>query len=201
MQLAGRLHGRALQEWNLIPPAERQTYQSSTAGLRMCLNPGNKTLAALDFRHITQKETESVSDFIRRLEHTFQIAFGRDPMLAETRDVLLYGKLQDSLKIDLVSRAPPISGAQSYQELCIAAKNEERRLAELKRKKQYARGYSSQNQANKTNQQHQPPQLRKDNQRGNLFSVNKLNATFVIAPIFLLGTADFLKLKVKEKLE
>ena len=53
-------------------------------------------------------------------------------MSVETRDVLLYGKLQDGLRIDLVSKAPAISGAQSYKELCIAAKNEERRLAELK---------------------------------------------------------------------
>ena len=132
VQSAGHLRGKALQKWNLIPPAECQTYQSSTAALRMCLDHGNKTLADLDFRHITQKETESVSDFIRRLECTFQIAFGRDPMSAETGDVLLNGKLQDDLQIDLVSRAPAISGAQNYQELCIAAKNEERRLAELK---------------------------------------------------------------------
>ena len=56
---------------------------------------------------------------------------------------------------------------QLYQgHRAIAAKNEERQLAELKRKKQNARGDGSQNQANKTNQQHQPPQLRKDNQRG-----------------------------------
>ena len=45
IQLAGHLHGRALQEWNLIPPAEYQTYQSSTAALRMRLDCGNKTLA------------------------------------------------------------------------------------------------------------------------------------------------------------
>ena len=150
MQLAGYLHGRALQEWDLIPPAECQTYQSSTAALRMHLDPGNKMLAALDFRHITQKETENVSDFIRRFESTFQVAFGRDPMSPETRNVLPYGRLQNGLQIDLVSKAPAISGAQSYQELCIAAKNEETRLAELKRKRQYARGDSSQNQANKT---------------------------------------------------
>ena len=68
--------------------------------LRMCLNPGNKTLAALDFRCITQKESESVFDFIRRLENTFQIAFGRDPMSADTRDALLYGKLQGGLHAD-----------------------------------------------------------------------------------------------------
>ena len=54
-------------------------------------------------------------------------------MSPETRDVLLYGKLQDGLWIDLVSKAPAISRAQNCQELCIAAKNEERRLAELKR--------------------------------------------------------------------
>ena len=73
-------------------------------------------LDALDFRHITKKETKSVSDFIRRLANTFQIAFGHDPMSAETRDWLLYGKLQDGLRIDLVSKPPAISGAQSYQE-------------------------------------------------------------------------------------
>ena len=76
----------------------------------------------MDFRHITQKENESVSDFIMRLECTFQIAFGHDHMSLDARDVLLYGKLQDGLRIDLVSKAPAISGAQNYRELCIAAK-------------------------------------------------------------------------------
>ena len=55
--------------------------------------------------------------------------------LTEIRDVLLYGRLQDGLQTDLVSKAQVISGAQSYKELCIAAKNEERWLAELKQKK------------------------------------------------------------------
>ena len=122
IQLAGYLHGRALQEWNLITTTDRTTYQSAVVALRTWLDPGNKTLTALDFRYIIQKETENVSDFIRRLERTFQIACGHDPMSAETKDVLLYGKLQDGLRIDLVSKAPAISGAQSYQELCIAAK-------------------------------------------------------------------------------
>ena len=83
-------------------------------------------MSAIDFRHITQKESESVSDFSRRLVCTFQLAFGHDPMSAEARDVLLYGKLQDGLRNDLISKAPAISEAQSYKELCIAAKNEER---------------------------------------------------------------------------
>ena len=42
--------------------------------------------------------------------------------LTGIRDVLLYGRLQDGLQTDLVSKAPVISGAQSYKELCIAAK-------------------------------------------------------------------------------
>ena len=140
IQLAGYLCGRALQEWNLIAAADRTTYQSAVVALRSRLDPGNKTLAALDFRHIVQKETENVSDFIRRLERTFQIAFGRDPMSTETKNLLLYGRLQDGLRIDLVSKAPAISGAQNYKELCMAARNEEKCLAELKRTRQCSRG-------------------------------------------------------------
>ena len=52
IQLAGHLRGRALQEWNLLSTADRTTYQSAVVALRTCLDPGNKTLAALDFRHI-----------------------------------------------------------------------------------------------------------------------------------------------------
>ena len=120
--------------------------------LRTRLNSGNKTLAALDFRHIVQKETESISDFIRRLERTFQIAFGRDPMSTEAKNVLLYGKLQDGLRIDLISKDPAISGAQNYHKLCMAARNEEKRLAELKRKRQYAQGTSGLIEVNSSHQ-------------------------------------------------
>ena len=42
-------------------------------------------------------------------------------MSAETRDVLLYGKLRDGFRIDIVRKASAISGTQSYQELCIVA--------------------------------------------------------------------------------
>ena len=45
-------------------------------------------------------------------------------MSLDTRDVPLYGKLRDGLRIDLVSKAPAIPGAQNYCELCTAAKNE-----------------------------------------------------------------------------
>ena len=139
IQLAGHLRNKALQEWNLMSSQEKGNYHLAIATLRTQLGPGNKTLAAMDFCHITQQENESVSDFIMRLERTFQLAFGRDNMLPETHDVLLYGKLQDGLRIELVSKAPAISGAPNYQELCFAAKNEERRLVELERRRQYAR--------------------------------------------------------------
>ena len=53
-------------------------------------------------------------------------------MSTETRDTLLHGQLQEGLKYD-VMRAPSVSGAQGCKELCLAAKNEEKRLAELKK--------------------------------------------------------------------
>ena len=57
-------------------------------------------------------------------------------MSAETRDTLLHGQLQDGLKHELM-RAAAVSGAQSYKGLCLAARNEEKRLAELKKRQQY----------------------------------------------------------------
>ena len=36
------------------------------------------------FRHSAQLENESVADFIRGLEKTFQIAYGRDKLKTET---------------------------------------------------------------------------------------------------------------------
>ena len=50
--------------------------------------------------------------------------------------MLLYGQLQEGLSYSLIE-SPSVSSAQSYRELSIAAKKEERRLAELKKKQQY----------------------------------------------------------------
>ena len=88
MQLPGNLRGRALQEWKLLSSEDRATYASAIKVLRERLDPGNQTLAALDFRHASQKPTETVSDFVRRLEEIFQIAFGREKLSTETRDML-----------------------------------------------------------------------------------------------------------------
>lgn len=42
----------------------------------------------------------------------------------ETREALLYGQLQEGLRPDLMQN-PPVSGALTYQELCMVARNEE----------------------------------------------------------------------------
>ena len=93
-------------------------------------------MAAQDFRHTRQEDGESVATFIRRLERTFQIAYGHDRMSTETRDTLLHGQLQEGLQHEIM-RAPAVSGAQTYRELCVAARNEEKRLDELRKRKQY----------------------------------------------------------------
>ena len=60
------MHSKALQEWGLMRPDERKDYHTAVTTQQTRLDPGNKTLAALDFHHITQKENESVADFIMR---------------------------------------------------------------------------------------------------------------------------------------
>ena len=136
IQLAGHLKGRARQEWGLLPESEKSDYEKGVRALRARLDPGSKALAAQDFRHTAQDESEKVNDFIRRIEKTFRRAYGHDTMLPETRDALLYAQLQEGLKYDLM-KAPAVSGALNYQALCVAAKSEERRLAELQKRRQY----------------------------------------------------------------
>ena len=148
LQLAGHLRGRALQEWSLIGEEKKITYAGAVEALRSRLDPGSKALAAQDFRHISQNAEERVADYIRRLEHTFKVAYGRDPMSRETRDTLLHGQLQDGLKYELM-QAPAVSGAQKYAELCLAARNEEKRLAELKKRQQYGKENAIGNQSGK----------------------------------------------------
>ena len=138
MQFAGHLRGRALQEWNLLPDEEKATFEAAVKSLRGRIDAGCKAVAAQDFRHLRQGDSESVSDLIRRLERTFRIAYGRDSMSTETRDALLYGQLQEALRYELM-RAPAVSGSVKYQELCVAAKNEEKRLAELRKRQQYSK--------------------------------------------------------------
>jgi len=66
-----------------------------------------------------------VSDFICKLEHTFKLAYGRDLMLIETRAALLYVQMQNGLKDEFMA-APTVSGVQSYDQLCLSARNEKK---------------------------------------------------------------------------
>ena len=113
MRLTGHLKGRALQEWKLLSCEHNIFYQTAIKALREKLDPGNQTLAALDFRHTTQKADEPVSDFIGRLEQIFQIGLGREHLSHETRDMLIYEQLQEELLYTLME-SPAVSGAQNY---------------------------------------------------------------------------------------
>ena len=63
------------------------------------LDSGSCAVAAEDFRHLSQQTTESVADFICRLEKTFHRAYGHEQMSEETRSTLLYGQLNEGLKL------------------------------------------------------------------------------------------------------
>ena len=91
----------------------------------------------------------------------FRLAYGRDGMLAETRDALLHGQLQEGLQHRLME-APAVSGASTYAMLCQAAKTEERRQAELKKRRQYQsdrtdRSAKKPSSQSATNKPQQPP--------------------------------------------
>ena len=112
LQLAGYLRGRARQEWMLLADDNKKCYATAIETLKNRLDFGRQALATQDFRHLRQEENENVSDFIRKLEHTFKLAYGRDPMLRETRAALLYGQMQNGSKDELMA-ALAVSGAQN----------------------------------------------------------------------------------------
>ena len=132
------MRGKARQEFSLLSSDDKATFSSTTVAMRSRLDAGSCALAAQDFRHATQGPQETVSDYILRLEKIFRRAYGREHMTEETRKTLLHGQLQEGLRYALM-KAPAVSGAQDYQELCTAAKNEERRLSELNKRQQYLR--------------------------------------------------------------
>ena len=138
IQLAGHLRGRALQEWNLLSGREKESLDEVTKAMRSRLDPCSRALAAQDFRHALQRDNEPVPDFIRRLEQLFKLAYGRDGMSEETRGTLLHSQLQEGLHYEIM-KAPAVSGSHGYQELCLAARNEEKRLVELDKRRQYHR--------------------------------------------------------------
>ena len=88
---------------------DKTTHHSTVKALRERLDPGNQTLTALDFRHANQKSSETVSDFLRQLEHIYQTAFGRENLSPETTDMLLYRQLHEGLSYSLME-SPSVSG-------------------------------------------------------------------------------------------
>ena len=141
IQLAGHLRGRALQEWTLLREPEKKTLADAATSLRSRLDPGSRALVALDFRHAAQRQNENVADYISRLEQLFRRAHGREGISDETRDTLLHCQLQEGLRYEIM-QAPAVSGSHTYPELCLAARNEERRIAELAKRRQYRRSGS-----------------------------------------------------------
>jgi len=101
--------------------------------MQLLLRIGCQALATQDFWHLRQEENENVSDFICKLERTFKLAYGRDPMLREIRAALLYGRMQNRLKDELMA-APAVSGAQNYNQPCLLARNEEKWLLEWRKR-------------------------------------------------------------------
>lgn len=77
-----------------------------------------------------------MADFIRRLEKTFCVAYGREANISETRNALLYGQLHEGLLYRLME-ARAVSGATDYFALCIAARSEEHLQDELDKRKKY----------------------------------------------------------------
>ena len=83
-----------------------------------------------------------MSDYILWLEKIFRQAYGQGNMGLETQKKLLFAQLQEGLQYTLM-KAPSASGACDYSELCVAARNEERRLLELSKRHRYLRDPTS----------------------------------------------------------
>ena len=71
-----------------------------------------------------------VTDLGWRLAKSYHEAIGNDRLSRKTKDAMLYGQLQEGLRLSLI-RSPSVSGAMTYQELCMAAKHEEKGCEEV----------------------------------------------------------------------
>ena len=70
------------------------------------------------------------------MEREFHIAYKNDKLSQDTREAFLHGQLQDGLHPGLMQN-PSVSGALTYQELCMAARNEEKWQAKLQKRRMY----------------------------------------------------------------
>ena len=86
----------------LLDPSDKSTNAHAVSALSSKFNFGSCSLAAQDFRHATQGPSETVSDYILRLEKVFRQAYRQDSMGAETWRMLLYAQLQEGLRYTLM---------------------------------------------------------------------------------------------------
>ena len=133
IQLAGHLRGRAIEEWNLMDDSEKEDLEKAVDALKKRLDPNSTMLAAQDFRRATQRDGEPIASYIRRVEQVFRAAYGKAGMSSETRDTLLFNQMQEGLCYELME-SPAVSGAAGYKQLCLAARTEEKRLVELRKR-------------------------------------------------------------------
>ena len=98
-----------------------------TSVLKERLDPSSRMLAAQDFCHAMQGQDKPIADYIRRLEKLFHIAYGREGMSSDARDTLLYSQMQMGMRFKLME-PPAVSGTADYKQLCVAARNEEKRF-------------------------------------------------------------------------
>ena len=61
------------------------------------------------------------------MECCFQIAYGRDHLSEETWKTLLLGQMHEGQKTNII-KTPSTSSVQTYKELYMAAKSEEKRM-------------------------------------------------------------------------
>ena len=144
---------------------EQQDYDVAVKVLTLRLDQDSLMAAVQDFRHACQQDNEMVTDYIRRLERCYQLAYGKDKLSSETKEAILFGQLQAGLIYQIV-KSPAVSGSQSYRELCTAAKAEEKRIAELRRRQLYQQSGKQPQNRRVSEQEMSPPQnMRSPNTR------------------------------------
>ena len=90
--------------------------------------------------------------------------------------MILYGQLQEGLRLELI-RSASVSGALTYKELCVSAKNEEHRQRELKKWQDYVKHSSHPNepkkQSNKSSANTEPAKQVKPFSRPSYYNCGK----------------------------
>ena len=146
-----------MQEWNLLSTEEQQDYDIAVKALTLRLDQDSLMAAVQDFCHACQQDNEMVTDYIRRLEQCYQLAYGKDKLSSETKEAILFGQLQAGLIYQIV-KSPAVSSSQSYSVLCTAAKAEEKRIAELRHRQLYQQFGKQPQHRRVSEQKMSPPQ-------------------------------------------